>query len=65
MKDDVFILLIFTIILILIALFHFITFFLSKSTELSDFYASFYLSPLFNFTIGPSCETKTQIIFHT
>ena len=65
MKDDIFIFLIFTIILILIALFHFITFFLSKSTELSDFYASFYLSPLFNFTIGPSCETKTQIIFHT
>ena len=53
------------VIIILIAIVHFVFVFFIKETDLDNIFDAFESSPLFDFSIGTTCDSNSHIIFHT
>ena len=64
LKNDRFVIVDYTIILI-IAIVHFVFGFYIRKTDFQNIFDSFESSPLFDFSIGTTCDSNSHIIFHT
>ena len=64
LKADWFVIVDFATILI-IAIVHFVFFFLIKETDFENIFDSFESSPLFDFSIGTTCGANSHVVFHT
>ena len=64
LKADWFVIVDFATILI-IAIVHFVFFFLIKETDFENIFDTFESSPLFDFNIGTICGANSHVVFHT
>ena len=53
------------VIIILIAIVHFVFFFFIKETDLDNIFDAFESSPLFDFSIKETCDSNFPLVFHT
>ena len=53
------------VIIILIAIVHFVFIFFIKETDLDNIFDVFESSPLFDFSIETTCGSNSAVVFHT
>ena len=62
---NIYFLVIDSVIIFIIAIVHFVFFFYIKETDFENIFDAFESSPLFDFSIRPTCGSNSHIVFHT